>query len=63
MTRENFAQDMRESLYKMKSNFFREYWSETCCMRKDEEQKLQNAIRKIMNVLDGMDERSEDEFN
>lgn len=63
MTREDFAQDMRESLYKMKSVFFREYWSETCCMRKDEEQKLQNAIRKIMNVLDGMEEGREDEYS
>lgn len=59
MTRKEFAQDMRESLYKLKSCFFREYWSETCCLKKEEENKIQNAIRKLINVLDGMEDGEE----
>lgn len=59
MTRTEFAQDMKDKLYQLKIGFFSEYWSETCCLKKEEENKIQNAIRKISNVLDGMKDDKE----
>lgn len=55
MDRESFANEMRIQMNYVKSKFFAEYWSGNSCMKKDEEQKLLNAIRKIFLVLENME--------
>lgn len=56
MERRIFAEEMRIIQSKAKDLFFAEYWSGYSCLRKDEEQKLLNAIRKIFSVIERMEQ-------